>query len=510
MRMLREDRGFTLLEAVVSLSIATVLLTTLAAIMISTMHASLLARQNQQAGDLLNEQLESVRGIDYSAITMVNSSLSTTDPYLHTAAGGYTFDPGTGPEMIAGFTVGSINPYVKTITRNRVVYTVRTYVTCPGSIGQCINGNGPQARRVTVVVTWSSQGKAHERRDSTVVTDTRRGLPLPYFKFGRSTTIDANVGGPITLPVQLTNLGARDAWNLGATPGTGWQWWHDVNCNGVIDTSGTNPDVQMTTTNFDVDANGVVDTGRIETGSSPFCMLVRRTATSSDVGTTTVTLSATSVAQPTAPTATQSFTDTVKTAADYCPNCVSTVYYLHNGTTNTGNTSSVSAMPMNASAPTSATLWAYSTDLSASAGRLIQQGGAGASENNKNKVAVWQRQCKSGSTLVGGGYASVTLWALPAAGASAPGSVTVFVGSDRNGQISGFTSAGQATYYLNPWNSSGYQQFTVSVPISNLSIGNNDYLEVRAESSSPAGDMWFAYDTTTYLANAHVPLATSC
>jgi hypothetical protein len=341
-----------------------------------------------------------------------------------------------------------------------------------------------------------------------MLVNTRTGLPLPYFKFFRPTQISANVGGNIVIPVSVQNLGARDAWNL-ALPAGSWTWYYDADNNGSWDPA---IDTQMTTSNYDSDGNGAIDTGLIDSGYTKNYFAVR-TAVVGDVGTNSITVTATSAAQPTAATASQSITDTIKTASDYCPGCTSTVTYLHNYTSKTpgtsGATKAVSAMAQDLTAPTNATLYDYSTDLNATAaGRTVLTGGSGVSENNLTKVAVWQRQLSNTCTLPATAVASVTIWAMPTTGSS--GAFDVYIGSDNNTQIGGFASAGKTSYSSTAW-PGGFQQITLSIPINTaFTITKNNAVEVRIEvPGTSASSMLFAYDTTTYTANAHLPFSSS-
>jgi hypothetical protein len=92
-------------------------------------------------------------------------------------------------------------------------------------------------------------------------------------------------------------------------------------------------------------------------------------------------------------------------------------------------------------------------------------------------------------------------------GASAPGEVTVYLGSDQNNNLSGFTEAGEKTYHLDAWPAGGVVAFTVSIPITNFTIPRGKYMVIRAEVTNGSSyAMRLAYDTTTYNANAVLPI----
>lgn len=486
------DSGFTVVESVVALFVAAIVLLSLAVLLISTARAGVLARQTQQAGDLLNERIEYLRSQPYAAMTM-----STTDPQLDqtsdsllasSAAGGLMFSPNTTAEALVTASVGAVNPHITTPSpiRNKTSYLLKAYITCPAGTYDCGGGAGSvKERRATVVASWLSGGRAHTRRVSTMLTAVRRGLALPYFRFGRATTVTANVNGSIALPAYVTNLGARDAWNLTLSTGT-WTWWQDTNKDGLV-TAGT--DVQMTGPTYDADGNGVVDTGRLETGTT-MNLLAVRTATSADVGTSTVNLTATSASQPTVSTASQTFIDTITTSSAGCTGCTISQLYVQSPST-TGST----VMLMSTSVPTAVTTASYD----------VSPGGSGPGESDTTKVAVWQRQASSACSLAGGGTATITLYGMPVTGTA--GSLTVYVGVRGHAQSRGFTPGGSAT--VTPtWTAGAFTRIDVSIafPSAGLTFANNDYVEVRLQVPATSPAMRLAFGTTTYPAVAKIPI----
>jgi len=518
-RLRRDDRaddGFGLVEVMVALAIAVFVFSATATLLVGTAKATLLARQNQQSADVLNEQVEQIRSLPYAATTMSTADPTLTqsqDPNLTTVGGNLAFNPGSGAELLALAPVGAINPHTYTVTRNKTTYTVSRYVTCPAESGAtCVGGTGVQDRRATVIVTWVTHGATHTRKSSTILTETRRGLPLPYFRFGRSQTVNANIGGPIQIPVFVTNLGARDEWDLSTGAGS-WTWWWDKNGNGQLEPA---TDVQLTgNPSYDTNGNGVPDSGLIDSGVTLKFFAVR-TATIADIGNTTVSLRATSVAQPTATTATQTFTDTISTSPDYCPGCTSTKLYLHNATPTkvyTGGTTqtpqNTKLLGMNISAPTySGSLANYSTDITGSSfGRFLNHEVAtdnATTVTDQTKVAVWQRQMQNACSLPAGSYAAVTLYGLPATGFS--GGFAIYIGSDTNGQLGNFNVAGSQTFASSTWGTT-FNSFTVSIPITSaFALAKNDYLEVRVLAPATSGNMNIAYDTTTYASYVSMPL----
>jgi type II secretory pathway pseudopilin PulG len=483
----RSDGGFTLVEAVVSLLVATMIFTAIAGGLMVSVRAGVTARQNQQAADVLNQEIERVRALDFGALTMVATDL-VGDPNVTVSGGQYYFNPGGGAEPVAVASVGGINPHTRQTTLNHVTYTVRTYVTMPSDAQATY-------RRASVIVTWSTYGRSHTRSESTMIAYTRRGLPLPRFTFTANATVLTNPGAKVALPFTLVNQGARDAWNLSASGLSGWIWYTDPSCSHTWSASNT----QFA----DSDGDGKQDTGLLDTNATS-CGFAVHTMGASEFGTFTVTLTAVSSAQPSAPSGTGSIFDTVKSQPAYCSGCTLTTYYLHNALL-PGPTTTQTIMPINKTAPIQTSLPAYSTDVTAQPGRYIYQGGSGVGESRSGYVAAWHYQVPSDTVL--NGVASVTLFAMIDNGASLPGDVTVYIGSDQNNNLSGFNEAAEKTYHLDAWPAGGMTAFTVSVPINNFTISRGKYMVVRAEVTGGSSyAMRLAYDTTTYNANSVLPV----
>ncbi len=170
---------------VIALTIAAMAFSALSMALISGVHTSLFSQQNQQAGDLLSQTVEKSRALGYDSLSMrftdLNTGEATRTPAVATCL---CFNPktdqtsGTGVEPLAPTDpAGGIFPHVTSYAQNGLTYKVRQYVTQP------TDAFGATYKRLTVLVTWTSLGKPHSRSYSTVVTATKRGLPLPDYKF---------------------------------------------------------------------------------------------------------------------------------------------------------------------------------------------------------------------------------------------------------------------------------------------------------------------------------------
>ncbi len=552
-RQLSDDGGFTLVEQVVALMIAAIVFTAAAYALIGGLKQSSFAQQNQQSADMLNQAVEKARALSYDQLAMVPADLPTNDSLntgtcncYNPATGGKS---GTGVESLALAAAGSLSPHVVTVVQNSVTYTLRQYVTLPA------DAIGAAYKRLTVVATWTSQGKPHTRTSSTLVAPTQRGLPLPDFKFTATSPVGqcANPSSTLVYSFLLKNNGARDAWAIQTTTSSAsaptWSYYLDVDADGVY-TSGTD-------TSLGTDpASGLPYTGLLEPTTSarvlavapvpssgsnppPYTWNITFTATSvaqtsyaQSIATATAVQSGVCTSAPTpTSTATPTATPTPTPTATPTPTSTATVpptqpaapcapfagaptasvgggnlvgYTFHNGSVNTSNTTTQATMPINKSSAVSTTLWDYATDLSATtAGRyVLAPAGAGAPY-----VPDFRYTMPAASTLKG--TATVTFFAAPASGLSTANpafSVTVdHLNSAGTAVVSGDTDT--ATWPATTWGCTGFRAFTVGLSMggSGWSIPANDVIRVTVKVTN-SNPMVLGYDTTTFASGMVLPV----
>lgn len=301
------DRGFSLTEVLAALAIAGVVLTALLGATISAARASVNARVNQQAADLLTRSIEEVRAYDFGSISMATASLAS-DPTITGTAPNFTWvvPNGIGTEDVVHHPSGAINPHITTVAANtnNTQFRLARYVTLvPGT----------ETKRITAIVSWNDRGNTSQRVASTLVTDTRTGLQLPDFSFqypGGGTTA-VNPGGRIIVPLMIKNLGARDSFTIQAKElvfGTsmndpGWLYYTDPDCTGgwnpMPELGADDPNPQI------LAANGLVNVGDIYPDSLSCFIATSATDLGAPSSNTTAYFEATSVRQPGAATAVQ-------------------------------------------------------------------------------------------------------------------------------------------------------------------------------------------------------------
>jgi len=447
----RDDSGFSLIEAVVALTIATTLFLALATAAVFSIKTSLAGRQNQQATDFMTRALEDARSMNFGSLGNDLTDISTDS-----AVGACKcLDPGTGTSELLHLIPGAgINPHIKAPQlageSNYTAFKVATYVTEP------VGMNKAEVLRVTVVATWTRTGVTKTKKTSSLVAFAQRGLPLPTFKLDAITPVDpgAKVGGTrFAYGFKLVNQGAPDRWNLalsGAGSSLPWR---------LVKDAANNDDAFSNTVDVDPlgdsTSDGIDDTGRLEPSSSFVFWLVYDSPAGAPNSSVQTTITATSVGQPSATGAAKS--QTVKTtisdtggtptpAPSTTPttapvtNCSwsatpptlgvptssgagnafnPTTYTLHNGLTGAAVGGSTVSQPVSRmNNPVSAyegSLFAYSTDLNSLGGRTLRVLTSAEKLNpltvaDSTAFADWQTTAFGNNSHVAGSSAVLKLW----------------------------------------------------------------------------------------------------
>ncbi len=285
-----DDGGFTLVEAVVALFVLGIVFTAMAAAAMGSLRASMNSRAEQQAIDFATEAVEQARQADYYSLGHDATDVAADTAYVTSCGSTWCFNPGDGSEQLIIAAGGSINPHttvVSSTVNNGVNFQVSTFVTKPA-------GSTADYKRVTVVTRWNIGSLQRERRSSSLVTATSRGLPIPLFTFKTANNAQTVIqGSDSVFMIEMTNQGAPDTWNLTADSGS-WEFWRDngdnVLCRVAADCATGVPEDQPLADGDD--AGTVVDTGRLDPTTSMVIWAVRSAANNGTVGEYWTTLTA--------------------------------------------------------------------------------------------------------------------------------------------------------------------------------------------------------------------------
>jgi Tfp pilus assembly protein PilV len=157
------DDGFTLVEAVMAMFVATILFAVLGTLLVASALATREARHQEEATQLSIEGLEVVRALPWAELAM--QSVETGDPRV---SGGQLLasaaDLAANETLVVDTTNGSVDPHY-TVTFDDFTFDVWTYVT----------EVQPELRRAVVFVVWDSNGGARRHHTTALISELRAG-----------------------------------------------------------------------------------------------------------------------------------------------------------------------------------------------------------------------------------------------------------------------------------------------------------------------------------------------
>ena len=533
------DAGFTLLEAIVAMTLAAIMLTSVAYAGFAGLSAAVTTKRNQQATALGSQAIEVAREVDWDKLAMWTGDLVVTPPTaanydaaILTTCGSLTgnrfFDPdGTGPltceQIVHTAAGGAVGPqHIETDTVAGTTYTVKRYVTCTVALdaeSRCAVNEAASTKRVVSVVEWRDRGRPHSLRSTTLVTRALRGLPVP--KFTVTPTSQTRVAEPpstVAFPHLISNLGIPDDYEITATilPSTPTRTWTvrfylDANSNGIYESA--TDTTQLTNS----DGNGGADSPAVPTSETLRFFAVWDLPTGETFGAATVRVDVASGVDSTVVRSTQN---------NLVVGLLNQVLYLHNRPARVGatppsaDTNIEFDMPMDTDQPSASSLVLYSADApnnlgcSTTLGRCIEPSSAGAASDpstnqNKPRIANWVNQLSADTTL--NGVATLQLsTARPAGACGGPLNYTAFLrtkaaASDTAGTL--LATAIAPAVNLTGTTPCQPAPVNFSFALNNALIPASRWLEVKVVLlSGSVGPGMLAYDTSAFPASLVLPV----
>ncbi len=216
------EDGFTLIEVVVAVALASIVFIGLGAVINASIRSTQARRMEQQALAIVTEASETAASLSYAELALLDS-----DP-THGFTGGDTWDPdGAGPlpaEDLVLESTGGANPHVRQETRSNVTYTIQQWVTYGDS--DPTDTEFQDFKRAITEVSWDLVNTTQTRRTESIVFKRAQGeatgVEFELAEYAHL-VIDAVPGEKILFPNVLSNVGgATDSYDIDIVQEIGW------------------------------------------------------------------------------------------------------------------------------------------------------------------------------------------------------------------------------------------------------------------------------------------------
>jgi type II secretory pathway pseudopilin PulG len=500
-----EEDGFTIIEASIAMLVVALMFTALSAGLISGLRATRDARLYQQATSIGEEAVEAARDLQYDTIVMQTSDLSG-DPRIQPGPP-MTFDPPGDPvpePVVASESGGLIVPHITTETLGNTTFTISRYVTW-------VDDNSLDAvpaesyKRMVVMIEWQIGGRTNDYITSSFIALARRGLPVPKFELApEAQTVEVEQGNLVVFPHTITNRGIVDTYDLEIPPTSNPRGWviNFYKDEGEIGTFEPVVDSLL----LDTNSTGKPDTGSVGTDEITYFLAVFLLGPTETPGSVELTLKATSGANN---SVSHDAKDTVVVGF------AGLTLNLHNKPTPpTADTDAQSNMAMNLSAVSDIPLYRYSKNFyMGEAGRYISNQNVSETETNPQLMANWVYQLPAQATF--NGTVEVKLWVARKDFNCTGGPVQIraFLRKKTMEDDSGVETSlanGNAVMVPSAIGSCPFQQVTLTMVLTNVTIPINNWLELKVTNRNASGEAALvAYDTATYRSTIKLPQVSS-
>lgn len=216
------EDGMTLIEIMIAIFILAVAILAVATTAVSSLTTMRISRERQHATAAVTGAIEEIRSYDFRDIAIDDGELAELGGDVFVTTGDCpqpTNDPAAlcfdhdddalNPEEMVTSTTGGVVDYKTVEVDGRL--TVRRFVTWLNRDPTTVSKQ--DAKRVTVIATFEDSGSSRTVRESTVVAQADRGLPVPKFDIAPTTLVEPREDGLACFAHLLRNLGAEDAYD---------------------------------------------------------------------------------------------------------------------------------------------------------------------------------------------------------------------------------------------------------------------------------------------------------
>lgn len=497
------ENGFTIIEASIAMLVVALMFTALSAGLMGGLRATRDARLYQQATSHGEEAVEAARDLQYDSLVMQTSDLAG-DPRIQS---GPMFDPDqSGPlvaePVVASASGGSIVPHITTEAVGNTTFTTSRYVTW---VDDTIQGGPAQSyKRMVVIIEWQVGGRTNSYVTSSFIALARRGLPVPKFELAPAAqTVEVEQGNLVVFPHTIRNLGIVDTYDLEIPASENPRGWviNFYKDEGQIGTFEPVTDSLL----LDSNSTGKPDTGSVSTNETTYFLVVFLLGPTEAPGSVNMTLRATSGAND---SVSHTSEDTVVVGF------AGLTLNLHNNPSPpTGDTTAQKPMAMNLSPVSGTTLFKYSTNLYTNqAGRFIDRKNASHTETSTQYMANWVYQVPNTPTF--NGTVEVKLWVARKDFSCTGGAVNLraFLRTKTTNVTDTGTQIASGDGVMVPVGivSCPFQQITITMTLTNVSVAINTWLELKVTNRNATGDAaLIAYDTADFRSTIKLPQVAS-
>ena len=510
----RGEDGFTLVEAIVAISMAAVLLLSMSYATATGLDAVVSTKLTQQATHLGSEALEKARELPYDSLTMITSDLAG-DPAItgagtcstDTTGATHYFDPdgASGPLLCerivqagAPGPEGGVFPHREPVSINTADFIVSQYVTYVDRDAQ--GGPDNDLKRMVVIVSWTDGERARTFRATTLVSRAQRGLGTPDFDLSPDDqTLSANPGDRVSFGHNIANHGVPDTFEISVTIPAGRAWipsiYRDANFNATYD-----PTIDLVQF-LDTDGDGAFNTPGVLTGETLYFVVVWQLAPLEPLGdnlTTVITASPSIVGG-----ASETSTDTL-----FITNAGLRLFLHNRPTPPTTGTVLTRDLDMTPAPPTATTMFPYSTNYaSTTPGRYLKRSNAQSNAStNEQEWVNWNYPAPTTITLAGTASALFYVNRTPNALGQCSGVLDFRIFLRHKSSATTATGTDLSQFAVSSAACGAWSPVNASFNLASVVIPNNGVLELKILLRQTSGsDAFIGYDTTSQAAVLELP-----